>query len=42
MTPYDEATSKAIAKKDAAAERKRLERERREGPHLSFTRTPRV
>ena len=30
MTPYDKATSKAIAKKDAAAERKRLERERRE------------
>jgi hypothetical protein len=30
VTPYDEATSKAIAKKDAAAERKRLERERRE------------
>ena len=29
VTPYDEATSKAIAKKDAAAERKRIERERR-------------
>ena len=29
VTPYDEATSKAIAKKDAAAERKRFERERR-------------
>jgi hypothetical protein len=29
VTPYDEATSKAIAKREAAAERKRIERERR-------------
>jgi Histidine kinase-, DNA gyrase B-, and HSP90-like ATPase len=29
VTPYDEATSKAIAKRKAAAERKRLERDRR-------------
>ena len=28
VTSYDEATSKAIAKREAAAERKRLERER--------------
>jgi hypothetical protein len=29
VTPYDEATSQAIAKREAAAERKRLERDRR-------------